>query len=39
MEKLAKFDEAWADYIKSLDLKTNYEVAIQGLNRLDGFGP
>ena len=34
-ESLAKYDEARADYLKSLDVKTNYELAIAGLNRLD----
>jgi hypothetical protein len=35
MEKLAKYDEARAGYLKSVHLKTNYELAIQALNRLD----
>jgi Flp pilus assembly protein TadD len=38
LENLAKYDEARAEYLKSLDVKTNYELAIQGLNRLDEFG-
>ena len=37
-ESLAKYDKARTDYLKSLDLKTNYELAIQGLNRLDKIG-
>ena len=37
-ESLAKYAEARADYVKSLELETNYELAIKGLNRLDELG-
>jgi len=35
LESLAQYKEARGEYLKSLDLKINYELAIQGLNRLD----
>ena len=37
-EKLSKYPEARSDYQKCLDVQTNYNLAIQGLNRLDKLG-
>ncbi|MBL4753434.1 MAG: tetratricopeptide repeat protein [Flavobacteriales bacterium] len=38
LERQTMYPEARRDYLKSLDLQTNYELAIQGLNRLDKLG-
>ena len=35
MENMKKYTEARKEYIKCLDLKTNFDLAIKGLNRLD----